>query len=465
MAKKSSSAQIIVPSLIHFRVGHFAAVTAQNRGKYRLQDPTFDESGSIWITAKAIESQGDGYFLVPAGQLPSGWQKVSKSEGATVWGKGDSGGRDGQKGPGTPKQSPGPGPGGSCNLGMAAASAFAMQIDVNIQDTPLSYSPPIGGPMNFLANFNEEEQGQPPSFSFPNLTACWSLNWISWVTFDASNNATVSTRGGGIEQYPYTEPDNVSNPYLPSVLSQAQFVIAGDGIYQRQLPDGSIEVFSLSDTAGHFFMTQVIDPQGNAVNINWNTTTFQVTSITDATGLVTTINYVSGSGVGEYLISQISDPLGRSASFAYDATNTYLVAITDAVGNVSQFSYTANSSFINTLKTPYGQTSFVQYTPPGSSTFPPKGLIYLFPDGTHSTIENWIGETKSTYFWDREASSLYPNDPENLIYSHCKTTKWLYDATTAYEAPVINWVKKPSGSAGPLHDTGRGGAGQSWHQQ
>jgi len=439
MAKRSRGAALIVPAVMHWKIGHFAAVTAQKDGRYRIQDPTFGSGGNLWITPQAIDAESDGYFLVPAALLPPGWHTVTRTEAQGVWGKGLAENRDEAKTPSNPQQCPG----ANCNCnGMARASAWNMQAELNIMDVPLSYSPPIGPSMDFLVNYSQNEENQPGTFTFTNLGAWWTLNWVSWLTVDASRNATVHVRGGGDEIYPYSQPDNVSNPYPPNLTSQAVLAVSGAGVYQRQLPDGSIEVFSLSDGAGNIFMTQVIDPQGNPASISYDAN-FRITSITDANGNSTTVSYVSNTigNSGFYLVSQLADPFGRTASFAYDSTNTYLVSITDAIGLVSQFAYTSGSSFITGMTTPYGTTFFSTYTPSGSAPFPPRGLRFIFPDNTIAVIENWLGETKSTYFWDREAMSLYPLDPGNQNYTHCKTSKWLLNASTNAEAPVVNWIK------------------------
>ena len=329
---------------------------------------------------------------------------------------------------------------GGCG-GMARASAWSMQADLNIKDTPLSYSPGIGRSIAFSVNNNQDEGEQPGTFTYSNLTPNWSLNWISKLSLDGSNNATVLVPGGGYEIY--TNTGGGTPTYANSLLSHALLVYISSGVLQRQLPDGSIEVFNLSDGSGNIFLTEVIDPQGNTSTINYDGN-FRVTSVTDANGNNSTFSYVSNTygNSGFYLIASITDPFGRSASFAYDGTNTYLLSITDAVGIVSSFTYQTGSSTISSMTTPYGTTSFYQYIPvfTGVSNLP-KGLRFSFPDGTCSVIENWIDEPKQTFFWDREAMSLYPLDPTNHVYTHCKTTRWLVDS--GIESAVPNTVKMP----------------------
>ena len=195
------------------------------------------------------------------------------------------------------------------------------------------------------------------------FAADWSLNWVSYLTLDSSQNATVHVRGGGYEQFNYTVTDNIQSPYAPNLTSQATLTIVSPGVYQRLLPDGSIEVFTQEDNSGRIFMTQVSDPQGNSAFIQYDSS-FRITSITDTIGQSSsTLSYLSTNSLTPqyYLIAQIVDPFGRSCSFAYDSTQTYLVSITDMIELVSQFSYDTTSSFITKMTTPYGTTGFTQY--------------------------------------------------------------------------------------------------------
>src|SRR5262249_33105473 len=163
--------------------------------------------------------------------------------------------------------------------------------------------------------------------------------------------------------------------------------------------------------------------------INWDATNFRINSISDAAGnSASTFAYASNDSVnkpaGYYVVTQISDPFGRSAGFQYDSGYTYLQQITDAAGNASKFLYDTSLDFITLLTTPYGSTSFYSATAPGGNG---NLLRFTFPDGSSSVIENYLGEFKNTLFWDREATALYPMDPANQNFTHCKSTRWLFE--------------------------------------
>lgn len=211
MARRSPGAKLILPAIMHWKVGHFAAITSFAEGRYRLKDPTFGESGILALSQKAIDSQSDGYFLVPEGKLEKGWKAVANTEGETVWGKGNAQSRDNNKTPQCPRQNPS----GGCPKGMAVASAFSMNASLSISDEPLTYSPPIGPEMSFVTTYNYNQGQQPATFTFTNLGPDWNINWLSYMTIDVSNKITLRVRGGGYEIYNY--------PYTPDVISKLEW--------------------------------------------------------------------------------------------------------------------------------------------------------------------------------------------------------------------------------------------------
>ena len=218
-AKRSPGAPVIVPSIMHWSVGHFAAVVEKSGDNYILKDPTFDTGMTVGLSNAALESQSDGYFLVADGKLPSGWQAVSDDEAKHVWGKGgttmgngnqhtcaktagsctycnlthEGGASCSKGGGGSGAGGGGMGPGGSP---MADAAGWLMQATLHIVDTPVSYHPPVGPDVNCVITYNQEETNQPGTFTFSNLGQDWLFNWLSYMTVDSMTSvATVRVRG------------------------------------------------------------------------------------------------------------------------------------------------------------------------------------------------------------------------------------------------------------------------------
>jgi RHS repeat-associated protein len=426
MAKRPAGAAFVVPSVVHWKIGHFAAIIAKKDDRYLIQDPTFG-GGELWVTGDALETESSGYFLIPSGSKPWRWSWVDANEAGTVWGKGGASTRNDGKGPGSGKS-------GCPPHGMVVPSIFSMEATLRLDDIPLTYSPPVGPTMDFAIGYNHLEINQPANFTFSNLTPNWTFNWLSYLTVDPSQNVTVVVRGGGSEIYNYSVLDNVNGVYAPHLTSQAVLAIV-DGHYERRLPDGSKEVFNQVDGTGRVFMTQVVDPQGNSVQVNYDAS-FRITTILDALNQQTTITYKSNTigNAGYYKISKITDPFGRFASFDYNAAYTQLLKITDVVGMTSELTYDIGS-FVNSLVTPYGRSLFYQYVPEGSSTA--RGLRITYPDGTQKTVENWIGHELNSYEWDRQAMAHYPDKTKARI------THYLMDAGSNVESPVPQSVKLP----------------------
>jgi len=85
MAFRHAGADFIVPSVVHWKVGHYAALVRQEGDRYLLEDPTF--VNTVWATREALESEVSGYFLVPAGKLPAGWPGVATQRGEKFGGR------------------------------------------------------------------------------------------------------------------------------------------------------------------------------------------------------------------------------------------------------------------------------------------------------------------------------------------------------------------------------------------
>jgi len=449
IAKRTPGAPLLTPSVVHFKLDHFAAIVEAQNGRYHLKDPTFDTDGQSWITAKAIDQESDGYFLVSAEKpLPQGWQAVPEDEAKQVFGKGIASGRNGNNSncP-APQTSP-----CSCETcddcdGMARASVWSMLATLHISDKPLGYEPPVGPAIGFKFDYNHLQTNQPTTFTFTNAGQNWNFNWLSYLTVDSGTNvATVRLRSGGSEVYTPS-----GGAYSPDFLTQALLVNMGGGVYQRRMKDGSIETYSQSDgsSPARIFLTQVQDPQGNSVFIQYDAN-FRLTTITDTIGQISTLTYVSNTigNAGFYKIASITDPFGRSCSFAYDASLSNLLSITDVIGLKSSFQYDTTSGFISQMTTPYGTTGFYQYVP-GVDVYPARGLRFTFPDGSSSVLENWLNEPKMTYFWDRHAIAMYPNDPVNKDYSHCEQTRFTIDLNTNLEASSIQKIVHPLEASSP----------------
>ena len=322
---------------------------------------------------------------------------------------------------------------------MAQYSVHSMLVSLNIEDRPLRYSPPRGPAIDFILTYNQKETQQPASFAYCNLGPKWTFNWLSYVSDDPATQLpqiSVYVPNGGAEIYLF---DQSSQSFLPQPQSHAVLIKTGPSTYERWLPDGSRQIFAQSDGTPAYprriFMTQMVDPAGNGVTINYDSS-FRVTSLTDALGFVTMLAY---NLPGDPLkITKVTDPFGRFAAFDY--TSGQLTKITDEIGIQSQFTYTNGTDSIESLSTPYGTTQFasgvdgttrwIEMTDPlgGKERVEYRdhapGIAASDPvapsiDG----ISNSGLDVANTFYWDKKAMAVAPGD-----YTKARITHWLYNA-------------------------------------
>ena len=438
MAVREKGGAFVVPSVVHWKVGHYAALVRQEGDRYLLEDPTF--GNTVWATKQALEAETSGYFLLPPGPLPSGWRTVKALEGATVWGKGGTSVSDpGPHGSGDPKT------GGAPCQGMAVPSVHLMLVNLNLSDEPVGYSPPVGPAVRFTVRYNHRDAFQPANFTYANFGAKWTCDWISYINDNpqsASANVNYYIMGGGTRTF--TGFNAGTQTFAYQQYDQTLLTRTAPGVYHMLARDGSKLIFSQSDgsagTSRKIFLTQIVDPFGNAVTLGYDGN-LRLTTITDAIGQVTSLTYSNATDI--YKITKVTDPFGRFATFDYDGTNR-LNKITDVIGLTSEFVYEGTGDFINALITPYGTTAFTR-----GGTGITRSLETVYPDGSRDRVEyrhatNLMATSdapasvpqgmatlndylvyRNTFYWSRNACATGYGD-----YSKARLYHWLHaDAT------------------------------------
>lgn len=457
MAKREAGAAVPVPSVVHWKVGHYGALVKEQNGRYLLQDPTLSmaPAGEAWISRAALDAEASGYFLIPKGPLPEGWHSVAGQEGETVWGRGyTSGNSPNGNGPDDPR-----GGGGNCGPGMASYSVHLMLVSLRIEDTPVGYTPPRGPDMHFKVSYSQRESNQPATFSYSNLGPKWTFDWLSYVIDDPqspSRDADLYNRGGGTETY--VGFDTATQSYAPQYLNGAVLRRTSPTSYERRLPDGSFEIFNRSDGATSFprkiFMTRLIDQSGNAADLSYDAN-LRLSTVTDALGQPTTLSYeLPGDPLK---ITRVTDPFGRLATFEYNASDQ-LMKITDVIGLQSQFDYDTGD-FIRAMTTPYGTTTFtrgeegttrfLEATDPLGDTERVEyrqgvtaleesdpGAIVPNPPGGMLILNGYL-RARNTFYWDKKAWHDSPGD-----YLSARIIHWLHENVNT-TGRVIESIKEP----------------------
>ncbi len=449
MAKRAPGSAIPLPAVIHWKVGHYAAVTRSENGLYLVQDPSY--GSEIWMSQAALDEESSGYFLVQKGKLPRGWSQVESAEGQTVWGKGPTTSSNPNCTKPTDKKNP------QCftqgGAPMAQYAFHAMLVSLNIMDTPVGYTPPRGPDVHFQLTYNQREATQLDPTQYPNLGSKWTYNWFSYIHDNPSlapANQTVNyyVQGGGMETYTNFNSSTQSYPADPDTHAILQKSSLTN--YTRFLSDGSKQIFSFADAptnaaSRHLFLTQIMDASSNAINFIYDNRN-RLVNVVDALGQVTTINYNANNDPYGTKIASVSDPFGRTAYFTYDSSDR-LVGITDILGIQSQFTYALSddgtADFINSLTTPYGTTTFtegvngrnrwLQATDPLGQQERQEYVdninstnITDFGGATPTTIQagdpapNYLNY-RNSFFWDKNAMQLFPSN-----YTKAHIDHWLH---------------------------------------
>jgi RHS repeat-associated protein len=516
LIKREPGQAVPVPSIINWNIHHYAAITGKQGDRYIVQDPTFGNGASVMLlSAKAIDAEGSGYYLVPQSVIAAipnnGWRTVAASseEVKAVYGMGSAstclGGQNMPnntqctacngnlptivqgmgKNNGTPAFSAGSGP---ASMPMTVASSHAMMVSLHLVDTPIGYTPQVGKPSRMGIYYGQRESLQPATMAFSNLSPKWSHGFMAYMWDDPTQATggypTRFAAGGGGWAYPagYNNEGSYGQytPELPDYSFFQRYPESGAATkYVHVFPDGSQEVYNLFNTATTYprtvFLTKIIDPQGNTTTINYDSS-YRITSVVDAMGRSTTFSY----GLVSYplLITEITDPFGRTAQFTYD-TSQRLSSITDPAGITSSFTYSATEpTFVNTLTTPYGTSTFNDTVNPNDpvetnqrslvSTDPLGYSDYQYfyqstaaiPDADpSSTVPGGLAtynaylSYRNTFYWDKHAftGNVTLNGsgvPTSQDFTKARVSHWVhygneaiaYDQAESTKAPLENRV-------------------------
>lgn len=468
-----------VPSIINWKLNHYAAIVAERDGRFVVKDPTFDDGERV-ITRDAIDAEGSGYFIVPAGAAKSAsaaqadpvqgnatkaavaagadWRSVdpASDEAKSVYGMGYDRSANPKNTFGCAKANP----------GMCGSGANPNVVSITISDTPVGYQASKGFKTAVTLTYNQREATQPANFTYSNVGQKWNINTLSYILDDPTTPYSQVERyvgGGGALMERQNYLDFQPEPYTGALLKRNPRSGAITD-YTMLFPDGSKQVFTHVDGATSYprkvFLTQIVDPQGNTTNIAYDAQ-HRVTSVTDAAGLVTTFTY----GLVSYplLVTQVTDPFGRYTSLTYDASQR-LASITDPAGITSSFHYDAGG-LIDQLKTPYGQTSYaygdgiptdtyyrwLQTTDPLGFTdrmeyvskatdIPDSDPAAQLPSGV-AYLQNWSLRYNNTFYWDKFVVATQGTSDRLKAYR----TRWTMDYYTngATTTTAISSIKKP----------------------
>lgn len=373
--RRMAGQELIVPSVVHWRQNHYAAILDKQDDNYLVSDPTF--GSEQWLTAEVINQEASGEFLIPATSEKEGWTQLALADTKKIHGMGlpndVNDGKDkccitlfdGQK---------------LCTHcpGMPVWWVSEPYVNLWMADEPISYNTSRGQPVTFQITYKQRDS-RPPSSDYLISTAGWNNSWASYIHLNSvlpcangncmpqlsSCTATLYLPNGGevdFSQGQTYDPETRIMIKMQAVLLKAGTDNGDNGI-RVIYPDGSQDIYGLGVTIlvpagshgqGEFMRTRHIDPNGDTTWFQYdapNLSTYVVTYVVDADGKTNFLTYTSNN-----YLSSITNAYGLSANFKYDGSGN-LTNIIDAQGLSSGISYDTNN-FPTALTTPYGKTTF-----------------------------------------------------------------------------------------------------------
>ncbi|HTV42180.1 MAG TPA: RHS repeat-associated core domain-containing protein [Candidatus Sulfotelmatobacter sp.] len=367
--RRTAGQDLIVPSVVHWRQNHYAAILDKDGDNYLVSDPTF--GSEKWLTADAINEEASGEFLIPAGKEETGWKALALDDAEKIHGMGLPNNINDGKDCGCPT------PGACC--GMPKWWVTEPYINLWIEDQPLSYLTSRGESFPFQITYKQRDTRQ--YLGAPMYNPGWNNSWCSYVVMDSvvANSPTfahcdisVFLANGGEVDFPHNFSatqrfDSQTRLTIMQVGSNLSGQDVGNNGLRLIYPDGSQDIYGLvppyaKDEYAQIYclLTRHIDPHGNTTWFNYTESSaggYYLSSVVDYDGRTNTLGYTSN-----YLISSVTNAYGKSAHFLYD-TNANLTNIVDAQGLSSTITYDTND-YPATLITPYGTNSFSVYSIP-----------------------------------------------------------------------------------------------------
>ncbi|MCG8600221.1 MAG: hypothetical protein MI807_08785 [Verrucomicrobiales bacterium] len=381
--RTDANVELPVPSVVHWNFNHYSALVAKSdEGSYRVKDVhlKFD----AWVSPEAMEEQISGYFAVPGDwEMRHGFVEVSDKEAQQVFGRHCSHDEDeeeddceddaGAGGTGC-ETCPPPENSSSCDdkegggdeesCPMATYSFNFFRPGLIVSDTPIAYQPNYGPSVSFKLTYAQRTSIDHSQSNVSNFGPLWSYGLLSYV--ELTGNGTPNTqvqvvRGdGNYTTFSHDSGGVYTGQYQNSATLRWLDAAQGGPGFSMNYPGGTVLYFKQADgpTPTRYFLSSIEDSYSNAVTLSYDTN-LRLIQVTDATGGAVTLSYTPDPAdevQGDiYKIRSISDPWGRTVDFRYHSSGK-LKSIVDPVGIESSFTYTG--SFMSSLTTPYGTTSF-----------------------------------------------------------------------------------------------------------
>ena len=425
-----------VPSVVHWKFGHYSAITERSGELYRVKD--FHLKYDSWVPREAIQAESSGYFVASADAvIPQGLTEVTDAEAKTIFGRHCTHARDPEGSDISTDDSAPPCP-------MAAHSFRLVNPGLEIKDTPIAYQAPYGPGVDITIKYDQRSTIIPDIAPHSNFGPRWTHDYLSYVNLVGTGTpaASVQTVFGDGSYLTYSYSTDTSS-YIAKYQSNPKLEYippaSGGPGYRLRFDDGREWLYQQANSASptSYYLSIIRDPRGNALNFGYDAS-LRLNTLTDAVGNVTTFSYTPAPDdlflTDTKKIRAITDPFGRTASFRYTDTGL-LQKIIDPVGIVSEFHYAAGGDFIDILTTPYGNHTYTWGDLPGINREPGRFIEAIDPYGDKERVE-------ANDYANYPAGGIDPNPAPTSITVAGQAISFLPKTDNLYYRNTFYWNKK-----------------------
>ncbi len=279
-------------------------------------------------------------------------------------------------------------PCGDSDKGEPVVEINRATMNMYVHDTPLWYEPAKGPSVGVSISYNSQD-ATTQNTPFGNK---WMFNYGTYLVEDTAlggGRVTVFMPDGSKDNY---TPDGAGG-YRNEIGNFSRLQKSSATNYSITFQDGTRWVYDIprGTTSLQVFLREVVDPLGFKLQFGYDQNV-RLTTITDADGGVTTINYNAAGKA-----ATVWEPSGRHAAFSYDAQGN-LIECVDMEGQAFQYTYDSKVR-ITRLNTALGPWVFTHEGPDGSSApyYPAPGAPMWA--NIRLTVANPAG-AKEEYYYD-----------------------------------------------------------------
>jgi RHS repeat-associated protein len=434
----------VSPSIVHYQLGHFAAILKQDGNRYLVSDPAF--RNPHWVGGDTLKSEGSGCYLVPSAQVPAGAQTLTSAEQMQTIGRGYPNVIDDTVDSFQPIKA---------GLGLPGWRISEPYLNLWLEAPTVRYPLPGGASCSFDLTF-KQRNSRSTSSAF-NFGPSWECSWLSYVDYtseaDEINHgwyylyfSDMYMPSAGVNLYsvdPNSGDGSTYYNFSKFVQGHTHAMVQTTGFNVTLVTGTTISYLQQQSFAlgqHRAYVSTLSDPQGRSGTWNYFLTNgvMCLSNVTDFNGTSATLLYAT-TNAG--LVTGIVDPFGRTNLFGYGASG-YLTGITNPLSFGPTFTYDSQGAITN-LGTPYGNTAFFYTVNTNTGNVVNRSMKVVQPSGeTHL----YIYRDQSTYLNQTSNVPLLPSSystnelPNTGSFTNTFDNTWM-DARNSFHWSPRNFVK------------------------